>query len=69
MRALPLPAVFTHSSEFFIMNVPVRTIAPWPVTVAWAAGELSIVALPSMKTVPSTVSFLAELSHYEVARW
>src|SRR5512133_1124371 len=60
---LPFPTVFTHISAFVIMNVPVRKIEPWPVTWAWADGALVIVALPSMKTVPRTVSFFAELSH------
>src|SRR4051812_41372334 len=60
---LPLPVVFTHRSAFFIMNVPVRTMLPWPETVACADGGLVTVALPSMKTVPRTVSLFAELSH------
>ena len=55
---LPLVAgsIFTHISAFFIMKVPVRTSVPWPTFVARAAGALVIVALPSMKTVPRTVS-------------
>src|SRR5436190_1151473 len=40
------------------MNVPVRTSEPWPESVAWADGGLVIVALPSMQTVPRTVSLL-----------
>src|SRR4051794_31902289 len=58
---LVLGSIFTHKSALFIMNVPVRKSAPWPVTVAWAAGALEIVALPSMKTVPCTLSFFVAL--------
>src|SRR5580765_321664 len=60
---LPFPTVLTHISAFFIMKVPVRKMLPWPETVACADGELEMVALPSMKTVPRTVSLFAELSH------
>src|SRR5262245_57120035 len=60
---LPFPVVFTHISEFFIMNVPVRMSVPWPRFVAWADALLVIVALPSRKTVPRTVSFFVLLFH------
>src|SRR4051812_21152174 len=53
---LPLPTVFTHMRAFFIMNVPVRKRVPCPVTSACALALLVIVALPSMKTVPWTLS-------------
>src|SRR5438034_2644582 len=56
-------SIFTHINAFFIMKVPVKMIVPWPTSVAWAAAPLVIVALPSMKTVPRTVSFFVALFH------
>src|SRR4029450_8321941 len=40
-----------------------QTLVPWPTSVAWADAALVIVALPSMKTVPRTVSFFVPSFH------
>src|SRR5678815_3959849 len=65
---LVLGSIFTHSSAFFIMNVPVSTSVPCPTLSAWAAGALVIVALPSMKTVPRTVSLFVPFQESSPAR-
>src|SRR5262245_9685376 len=38
------------------MKVPVKMSVPWPTFFAWSDALLVIVALPSMNTVPRTVS-------------
>src|ERR671934_1322872 len=59
---VPVPVVFTHRRVFFIMKVPVRySVARPPLYVACELGPLEIHALPSIKIVPLTVSFLVVL--------